>query len=152
MPKPDAGIAAENYWSKVKRWRQRAKNMLSDMYHRQQNKWYLQRCQIVRKTAVNRSTLQWNLTYLLSSVASKWTGKYLWGYHLFSWRWYILNPIVSQGLKTTENKLSDEKSFQSGLHSLNIIFQIDPHATKITYNEVNTLALSVLYLWYKTKI
>ena len=30
--------------------------------HRQQNKCFPQKCQIVRKTAVNCSTLQWNLT------------------------------------------------------------------------------------------
>ena len=51
------------------------------MYHRQQNKWYPQRRQIVSKTAVKYSTLKLNLTAVtnLTYVASKWASKHLWG-------------------------------------------------------------------------
>ena len=54
------------------------------LYHRQQNKWYPQRCQIVTKTAVNCSTLRWkltaitNLTYSLRPKSSV-PLKHLWG-------------------------------------------------------------------------
>ena len=58
------------------------------MYHRQQNKWYPQRCTIVQKTAEMKfgRSKQVDLYYgqvnslpIKLSVGSKWASKHLWG-------------------------------------------------------------------------
>ena len=83
-------LHSTSYWSSMLC---NCKNMYCrKMYHRRQNKCHPQRCQIVSKTAVKCSTLQWNLTAVtnLTFVILRWHTPF-----------YLPSPVNVQILPTT---------------------------------------------------